>query len=410
MALRRFHGRAYAACLAITIMATGLSTSRAEELAVVPAGHTENQSPYECPYNNGFYSTIVGNNSAKDCQLCNSRELDLCVPGFKEPMPIVAVMQPGEAPLVAILLGCEGKTNGPIAKTWSKWLYEAGYHVLTFNSSLSPEFIRASGRGVAGNILNEAECSRDIIGAFLNTPLAQGRVTKVGVVGMSYGGIQALLIGQMAAENKVTYKIDAIRSFSPPIDMMQSARMIDRWWREDRWNYTLPQMFLLIARHKPCQPGAPIPLSDSMMRAGVAASFRLPFSEIVDVNDTVYKLKILPDGDSWDEKSERQDYAASYGFSRFMFQCTFPYWKEKLKINNFSELNQPARLSNVLPHQPAFSEAIISADDPLNRPEDLDVLKQCKNCNQLTILHGGGHLGFVNDQWTRNKLMTLFKN
>ena len=380
------------------------------EVSSVAAGHSEQELLYECPFNNGFYATIIGNNTTRDSKICHACESDLCVPGFQSPMPIRAAMQPGKAPLVVLLLGCQGNTNDPVPKLWMRWLSEAGFHVLTFNSSLSSAFIKASGRGVAGNIYNEAECSRDIIGAYLKLPDVQERVTKVGVVGMSYGGIQALLIGQMVAEKKVDYQIHSIRAFSPPIDMMQSAKLIDRWWREDRWNYTLPQMYLLVAKHKPIIPGGKIPLSDSMMRAGVAASFRLPFAEIVDVSDSTYNLKILPTQDSLEEKVVREDYAASYGFSRFMLQCTFPYWKDKLGISNFGQLNSVARLTNVLPHQPEFTQAFIACDDPLNRPEDLEVLKQCTTCNHLQILNGGGHLGFVNDPWTRTKLENIFKN
>ncbi len=379
---------------------------QAGEVQSVSAGHSE--PVYECLYSNGYYSTIIGNTTLKDSKICRACNTEICVPGFKNPMPIRAVMQPGEAPLVVVLLGCQGKINDPLAKVWVNWLSEAGNHVLTFQSSLSSEFIMSSGRGVAGNILNEAECVRDIIGAFLNSPNVKGRVTKVGIVGMSYGGIQALLIGKMVVDKKVDYKIDAIRAFSPPIDMMESAKLIDRWWREDRWNYTLPQLYLKISKHKPISPGAQIPFSDSFMRAGVAASFRVPFSEIVDVSDTTYDLHILPNADST-EVAMRSDYAATYGFSRFMQQCTYPYWKEKQNLNSFADLNAVARLTNVLLHQPEFTQAIIACDDPLNLSEDLELLKKCTSCNHLTILNGGGHLGFVNDQWTHAKLNNLFK-
>ncbi len=140
----------------------------------------------------------------------------LCVPGFQCGVPVRTVMQPGPAPLVVVLLGAEGKAADPFSKQWINWLAEAGYHVLSFNSTLEANFINASGRGVSGNIQGEAQGVRDIIGTFLKSPLAEGRVTKLGIVGMSYGGLEALLIGKMAAEKEVPYPIDAIRAFSPP--------------------------------------------------------------------------------------------------------------------------------------------------------------------------------------------------
>ena len=387
-----------------------MCSPNAGEAAPIDAVFSEKLPPYDCPCKNGFYSTIVASITAKDTKICNSCEERLCVPGFRSSMPIRTVMQPFEAPLVVVLLGAEGKTSDPLPKLWFTWLAEAGYHVLSFNSTLDADFINSCGRGVSGNIANEAECARDIIGAFLKLPSIQGKVKQVAVVGMSYGGIQALLIGKMAVEKKVDFPIGAIKAFSPPIDMMRAAELIDRWWREDRWNYTLTQIYLSVAKHKAVTDGSYVPLDDPMMRAGVSASFRVPFVEVVEANDDVYRLNVRPVSDFGEQSLGRRDYAATFGFTRFMREYTYPHWKDKLGLASFNDLNAVARLTHVVPMEPAFVETIIANDDPLNRPEDLEALKKVAGSARLTILDGGGHLGYISHRWTKAKLQSLFKN
>lgn len=192
--------------------------------------------------------------------------------------------------------------------------------MLTFNSTLNADFVSVSGRGVSGNMANEAECARDIISAFLKSPQSQGKVEKVGVVGISFGGVEALLLGTMVADGKVDFKIDTIKAFSAPVDVMRSAERIDLWWKQDRHKHTLAEIYLAVGKHKPVPAGARIPLSDEMMRAGISASFRCSFAEIVERNDRVYQLHVLP---RTEDQETRNEYAATYGFTPFLYHFTY---------------------------------------------------------------------------------------
>ena len=373
-------------------------------------GSLHDQTPtYDAPYKNGLYSTIAGINSVRDIRIPGLRNMHLCIPGFNCNVPVQVVMQDGEAPLAIVLVGAEGKAIDPLPKQWIAWLSDAGFHVLALNSTLESDFVDRSGRGVSGNLVAEAESVRDIISAFLKSPMAQGRVTRIGVVGMSYGGVEALLLGKMAAEKKLDFQIDAIKAFSPPIDIRRSAELIDRWWREDRWNYTLAELYLKVGKHKPVGPGRDIPLSDSLMRAGLAASFRVPLVDIVERNDAAYDLKLLPDAETMDEKVRRHDFAATYGFTRFLREAVYPYWKDKSGFKDFSDLNAGACVLKLIPAQVASVEVVVAEDDPLNTPEDFEALKKISGGAKLTILNGGGHVGYINDPWTRAKLLEIFK-
>ena len=375
-----------------------------------PADKTAEPSlpEYNYPYHNGFYATIVGFNSVKNIKLPLLQQFPIEVEGFHCSVSARGIFQPGPAPLVIVLLGAEGRVIDPLAKRWIAAIAERGCHVLAFNSTLQKDFVSICGRGPSGNIEGEAECVRDIIAAALKSPCLSGRVTQLGVVGMSYGGIEALLLGRMAAENKLPFKIDAIQAYSPPIDLMRSVDLIDRWWREDRWKFTLPEIYFALSKHKPVEPGCCIPHSDSLMRAGIAASFRLDLADIVEANDEQYGLNILPRASNADERIRRHDFAATWGFIRFMRTVSYPYYKEKLKLNDFSELNAGAKLCNLIDKVPKFTEIIIADDDPLNTQEDLAALKNCHTLAKLTILPGGGHIGYTQEPWTQANLAALF--
>jgi hypothetical protein len=226
---------------------------------------------------------------------------------------------------------------------------------------------------------------------------------------MSYGGIEALLLGQMAAAGKLPFKVEAIQAYSPPCNLEKTGELLDQWYAEDRWQYTLVQLADKLEGHKPLPPDQPVPFSDSLMRAGIAAVFRLTLVDVVLRNDAVYKLRKLPSGDVFNDQYVKQDYAALWGYSQFMNDMVFPYWEGKDNIRTFSDLIHPIELRNLLENQPPYVQAIVSEDDPFNTPEDSAELKTFVGKRPLLLLPRGGHLGYVGTAWVKAKLLSLFK-
>jgi pimeloyl-ACP methyl ester carboxylesterase len=237
----------------------------------------------------------------------------------------------------------------------------------------------------------------------------KGNVTQIGIVGMSYGGLEALVLGQMAKENRLPFQIDAVQAYSPPIRLEHTGELIDQWYGEDRWNYTLVELADTFTKHKPVSADSPVPFSDGLMRAGISALFHLGLAEVVIKNDSEFRMHLLPAGNQFDDQYVKQDYAEAWGYAKFMTDMAYPYWQRKLKLNDIKEMNDPIDLCNLVQKQPAHSEAILSEDDPFNTPEDLADLKQCAANARLVLLPCGGHLGFVSDPWTRAKLLSIFK-
>ena len=367
---------------------------------------TDELPAYGFHYNNGLYATLVGYFGLKDIELRNQQTLKLNVPSFRKKVLVKAIIQSEPAPLVVVLLGLDGKADGRLGKLWPSWFSEAGYHVLSFDSTFSPSFIDMSGHGVTGNLNAESERISEIIGTFLDLDELKGKVSKIGIVGMSYGGLETLVLAEMAKDGKLKFKLDAAQAYSPPIAIEKTGMMIDRWHDEDRWHYTLADLSTRLSGHKPVSADEPVPFSDSLMRAAISAVFRLGLADVVVQNDKEFKLNALPSGDMDDEYVKR-DYAETWGYYRFMTEMCFPYWKKKLNLKNFQELFEPVALPALLQKQPSYSETVIAADDPFDTPEDIAALKSGPG---LTILVRGGHLGFVADPWTKAKLLTLFKS
>ena len=363
---------------------------------------------YDFKYTNGLYATIVGFLSIPKVEVKGQESYKLKIDSFRKEMPVKAVIQRGKAPLVVVLLGIDGRADGNLGRLWPSYFAAAGYHVLTFDSTFLPSFIETSGHGVTGNLKAESERVKEIIAAFLQLPELKDKVSKLGLVGMSYGALEALLLGEEAQKGALPFKVDAIQAYSPPIQLQWTGELIDRWYDEDRWQYTLVELAGKLSGHTPVPPNEPVPFSDSVMRAGIAAAFRLGLKEVIARNDRLYKLNLLPSGNEFDDEYVRREYAATWGYERFIDEAVFPYWRKRLNLTSVSDLTWPIDVRNLLPKQPPGAEVILAEDDPFNSPESLAELKKQAHKGSLTVLPRGGHLGYAACAWTKAKLLRLF--
>ena len=158
--------------------------------------------PYEFPFTNGLYASAAGYLSTKHVSLPCQKTVLLNVPGICDRFPVSAVIQESSAPLVVILLGIDGRPDEDFNKLWAAWYAEAGYHVLRFESTFTQDFNLRTHHGVTGNMWAETELAAKIVAAFVAQSCINGRVSKIGVVGMSYGGIEALMLGALASRSE----------------------------------------------------------------------------------------------------------------------------------------------------------------------------------------------------------------
>jgi len=356
----------------------------------------------------GLAETIAGYLRVKDVRVPGEQTIKMRVEGFADELAVQAVIQDHPAPLVVVILGLSAKTKSDYSKQWPAWLAEAGFHVLYFDSTFGDSFQKVARRGVSGNVFSEAESARDVIAAFTNRSEIQGRITRIGLVGYSYGAVEALILGKMSAEGKLPFELSAIQAYEPPLDLRATANVLDRWFEEDRPRYTLIELQRMFKISSGDEERELAKLSPSAMRAAIAATFREELSNVIVENDKIYKLGLLPKTDAVDEEYVRKDAADQYGFIPYAEGIALPFWAQRMGYANAERMVNEATVFALLPAQPNFCEVIEAANDPFNTPDQLELLQRQNAGQRLTIIPHGGHLGYMSDSWTRSKLISLF--
>src|SRR5262245_4238599 len=162
-------------------------------LVATSVGFTAADEPeFKFGYSDGLYATITLTKRIQKPAIDTGERIELQgIPGFRKEMSVRAHWQTdGEyriarAPLAVPLLGIAGRDKDELARLWESLLFETGCHVMMADSSFSYDFNKASGHGVTGNVVAEAEAVAKVIEAFLNTPQARGKVTEIRLMGAS---------------------------------------------------------------------------------------------------------------------------------------------------------------------------------------------------------------------------------
>ena len=369
----------------------------------VPVGAESELAGFDYTIEDGLYATVTSMTCFKKPDVKDEKKIKLRdVLGFKKDMEVRAVLQDGPAPLAVIFLGLASKSKDPLARLWQPQLPEAGAHVLVFDSVFRPSFNQRSCHGVAGNVEMEAYLASNIIEAFLRHPDVHGKVTKVGLVGASYGGILALNFAKLAKAGKISLTPDRVLVFSPPVSMRVSATLLDKFYDEDRAKHGIVDL-LKLKLHEP-GPNKPNPFSPSLLRAGIGYVFRGDLEDAITCSKDLYDYK-LPDAPK-DGKGNEKDRRA---FTRFIEQVVFPYWSKHGGVGSVEDLWEYGDLCKLALACSDNIHIVLTADDPLNDPTLVKYIRRELPGSKLTMLPRGGHLGFVGCRWSKDRIQQLFK-
>lgn len=406
--LLALNGATLVAAESQTFASPARSNPRTSDIAnPTPVGSTETPAavaagPVEFDYMNsdGLYATVTSMTCFKKPDIKDEKKLKLKkIDGFKKDIEVRALIQDKPAPLVVVFLGLASKSKDPLARLWQSQLYEAGNHVLVFDSVFRSSFNECSCHGVAGNLEVEARVAARVIHAFSQHPLLEDKVTKLGLVGASYGGILALNYAKLAKAGEIRLKPDRVLVFSPPTNMQVSAKTLDSFYAEYQEKYGLFDL-LKMSGHEPVESGKKIPFSPGQMRAGIGYVFHADLKDAISCSKEVYNFE-LPD-----EKGKKKWQNA---FTRFIEEVVYPYWNKQGTVRSLEDLWQYGDLYRLLKNNPENVHCVLTEDDPLNDPKLLEYLKRDIPRANLTVLPRGGHLGFLGCNWAKARIQSLFE-
>ncbi len=362
---------------------------------------------YHHMFDNGLYSTITAMyycGAPPEYMKANVHQTALQVPSFSKPVTVTYVKQSFPAPLVVVLLGGDGEVKGPFGDLYPYWYGHAGFNVLTFDSPFTPRFPDVSGHGVVGNFDKDTEAAVAIIDAYMkqNDPKS---FTRVGVVGLSFGGSQALIMGTMAKQGKLPFELTGCLAFSPPIKLLSTAKKVDDFYKNDRQNTTMVALGKKFGGHTPVNEGQPIPFQDAEMRGALGYAFRDQLKNVVDRNDRVYGLNMLPKAGGGEDRAQHME---ATSLQRYIQLYAAKYWMQKGAVGSAEEIWAMPNLERLVPNLPDFAEAVIAENDPLNNSDDLASIKAIDGGKHVTVVPTGGHLGMITSEWALIKAHHFF--
>jgi len=372
---------------------------------------------------------------------------------FQKELKIHVALQPGKAPLAVFLNGFYGKEDDKLSEAAERYLFEAGCHVLTIRSIFRNDMNEITGHGAAGNVRKDAEAIATMIDTFLishkdGRPTFRELTTSVRVLGISYGGYLALNLAKLPQAK--SWPIDRTLVLGSPVKLQTAAANLDRFQREDRPRH-VQSLLKLIDGFTPSKD-QPDEEEESLMRAGIAYTFYGELSNIVSHNEESYKpglcelfkfqekarenerkaaIKVLETRFEADTKAldaaggpdvkkqkkalearfkcEKADVerclsnSSGWTFTEYATQLCAPAWKtDPAELWKFGDLNE------LLEGAPAYVQAVVPLDDPLNKKEETAaLLAKFPEPKVLAIPHGG-HLGFMGTQWVRALIKLQF--
>jgi len=363
---------------------------------------------YHHGYESGLYSTITAMyycGTPQEYMKTNFREGRIQVPGFAKPVPIHYIKQSFPAPLVVVMLGGDGEVQGPFGELYPYWYGHAGFNVLTFDNSFTPRYPDYCGRGAVGNFDQDTDAAVAIIDAYVKQSAKD--FTRIGVIGMSFGGSQALIMATKAQQGKLPFELAGCLAFSPPVKFLSTAKICDDFFKNYRWKQTMVQLGQEFGNHTPVAEGSPCPFTDDKMKAALGFAFRDQLKSVVDRNDRVYGLTELklprPGGGD-----DRNTYLEGTSLQRYIQLGAANYWMKKGAISDPYALWEIPNLERLVPMLPDYAEAVIAENDPFDYPADIQALKALDGGKHVIVLPNGGHLGMITSEWALVKAHHLF--
>ncbi len=384
-------------------------------------------------YSNPLYSTTTLGQCTGCAHSGNSKKINISVPEMSGTINGRKIVNPEAGhPLVIIFNGTGGTAEGGYAAYMMDQCEKNGWSSFTYDSPFSDKYVNACGRGMPGNFRRECFQAIDLINTFLKDSARRygpNHYSEIGIVGLSYGAILALLLPEVINDGTLKnppFQIAGTLALSPPADMLEAAALIDRYGKlKTRFNGVIDVAWAFSKESEKMSPARQHEFTDDELRYIIARAFKHNFDNTKDQAFMKYSKQfgpVCPNAD-WKEKirkinffgkegSEGRAFMDDIGFIQYFNYFCVPYWENARGLDSGAQIKSDGHLARLLTIKGGNAEAFICSACPLTTRQSMDELKlgiaNGSYSTPLYVLPCGGHGDLVQTEFVRHRLKNLF--
>lgn len=331
--------------------------------------------------------------------------------------------------LVFILPGIGSHRDSGLSHVAAELIFDAGYTPVSLSSPFNWEFMNAAASAhVPGYTpFDTADVAHALAAVYADINRREnGRFNRVGVVGLSLGGLHTLFLaagdsdGQDAAPSDDLPRPPYHRfvAISPPVDPVHALGALDdfynaplRWpadVREDRITETLYKAAIVAEQGLDELPGLPFDEIESSFLIGLG--FRNILQNAIFVSQRRHDLGILQSPYRWSPRGALYDEIWGFGYADYMERFVLPYVESRRgNASPFGDLAVSAGLRS-MEHPLAADPRVVvitNSDDFVLGPEDRQWLRSTFG-KRLVAFPKGGHMEGLFRAGARSALARLF--
>lgn len=334
--------------------------------------------------------------------------------------------QRSRSPLVFLLPGLGAKNGDGPGNNLAQLLHGQGYHVVVLTSPFTSEFVALSSESlfVGQASLDARDIYREMIEIRANLSSRGVRVSRWGILGISYGALIGAHVGNLDSQQRL-FDFKKVLLVNPPVNLKYALGRLDYYYRhyEKLKGIQRADLFFKFNHYRNIVKKTgmgyfkfhgqmkKINFSEFEMRSLIGKVFRDILDEVVDIsllmagppllsmnfqekqmNYNDYVTRVIP---SYYQKTQQGKslWRGHYGNGR-------------VDVNRMNQVNSLRGAKKFL-SQSARIRVFHTEDDFLISSDDLRFLKRTLK-NKLTLFPVGGHLGYLWHEKARSLLVSEF--
>ena len=382
--------------------------------------------PYDYPFADPLLATIAGSpaDEALKGVIVKEKVYDLRIASDRELPPTMhhlrsyrfsLAWQRGPAPLIFIVPGTGASFSSGRVKLLQKVYHDAGFHVISLNSTFTRRFAATGSRsGIVGITATDAEDLYRLMEMAVNRVSPKVTITEFHLTGYSLGGLTAAFLSRLDEERKA-FAFKRVLLVNPPVDLYSATRLFDDYVARnlgENEDAFFDGIFRKASKYFEYKGDVYIdeeflydinriaPLSRGELEGLIGAAFRISLATVL------FSVDMLTDGGHVKPRgktiyvgtSTTEYFKASLGwtFEDYLDRVLLPHWRKRTPSGTRAALIRELGLTALADYlRGAENVGVVhNADDIIISEQDLAFLHETFG-GRARIWPSGGHLGNI---------------